>query len=141
MIRVAVADDTAAIRDLIVDLLAVSPDIEVVATADDAPTLLARIAETLPDVVVTDIRMPPTGTDEGIRVAEQLRQTHPGIGVVVLTQYPDPRFVARLFAAGRERRAYLMKERVNHKAQLVAAVKAVHEAQTWLDPNAERGSP
>jgi DNA-binding NarL/FixJ family response regulator len=141
MIRVAVADDTAAIRDLIVDILDASPDIEVVATAADAPALLARIAETLPDVVVTDVRMPPTGTDEGIRVAERLRQTHPGMGVVILTQYPDPRFVARLFAAGRDRRAYLMKERVNHNAQLVAAVKAVHDARTWLDPKAARGSP
>jgi DNA-binding NarL/FixJ family response regulator len=141
MIRVAVADDTAAMRDLIVDILEASPEIEVVATADDAPMLLARIAETFPDVVVTDVRMPPTGTDEGIRVAEQLRQAHPGIGVVVLTQYPDPSFVARVFAGGRERRAYIMKERVNHQAQLVTAVKAVHAEQTWLDPKAERGSP
>ena len=139
MIRVVLADDIAVMRDVIAEVLAASDEIEVIAVADDAPTLLERVTETLPDVVVTDIRMPPTNSDEGISVAERLRRTHPEIGVVVLTQYSDPALRARVFAGGEARRAWVLKERMNHSGQLVAAVKAVHAGGSWLDPKAEAG--
>jgi DNA-binding NarL/FixJ family response regulator len=137
MIRVVLADDVAVMRDLIADLLEASHEIEVVARAGDAPTLLERVAETVPDVVVTDVRMPPTGTDEGIRVAERLRETHPEIGVVVLTQYSEPALTARVFAGDAARRAWVLKERMNHDGQLVAAVKAIDAGASWVDPKAQ----
>ena len=84
--------------------------------------------------MVTDIRMPPTGTDEGIRVAALLRETHPGIGVVVLSNYAEPGYALALLESGSEGRAYLLKERVHDRAQLVAAIEAVAEGGSVLDP-------
>lgn len=137
MIRVALAEDVAVMRDLIVELLEASDEIEIVAVAGDAPTLLERLAATVPDVVVTDVRMPPTGTDEGVRVAERLRETHPDMGVVIVTQYSDPSLTARVFAGDAARRAWVLKERMNRDGQLVAAVKAVHAGTSWVDPKAQ----
>ena len=103
-------------------LLQTQPDIEVVSACGDLDSLLAAVEAELPDVVVTDIRMPPTGSDEGIRAADLLRETHPEIGVVVLSQYADPRYALPLLAHGTERRAYLLKERVDDVDQLAGAV-------------------
>lgn len=141
MISVVLADDIAVMRDVIAEVLAVSDEIEVIAAVGDAPALLERVAVTLPDVVVTDVRMPPTNSDEGIVVAERLRRTHPDIGVVVLTQYSDPALRARVFAEGEARRAWVLKERMNQGGQLVAAVKAVHSGGSWVDPEAQEGKP
>ena len=140
MIRVVVADDSPMMCELLADLLEASGEIEVVAVAGDVPELLDTIAETLPDVVVTDVRMPPAASDEGVRVAEQLRDAHPRIGVVVLTQYPDPVLAARVLTGSGARRAWVQKERVNHERQLVAAVKTVHAGGTWIDPRAAPAS-
>jgi DNA-binding NarL/FixJ family response regulator len=79
--------------------------------------------------------MPPTGTDEGVRVAEQLAAAHPDIGVVILTQYSDPGWLARVFDLGSENRGWVMKERVHFQGQLISAVKAVHQGARWIDPS------
>src|SRR3954467_15058688 len=96
-IRVVLADDSVAVQDVLARILNRSADIDLVATAGDEPTLLAAIAETRPDVVVTDVRMPPTGTDEGVRVAARLATEQPNIGVVIVSQYSDPDRLSRLF--------------------------------------------
>ena len=111
------------------------PDIDLVATAGDEPTLLAAVEETLPDVVVTDVRMPPTGTDEGVRVAERLVTAHPDIGVVVLSQYSDPEWLSRVFDHGSENRGWVMKERAHAGGQLISAVNTVRQGHRWIDPS------
>jgi len=129
-----VADDSVAIRDVLADILARSPDIDLVATADDEPSLLAAVDDTRPDVVVTDVRMPPTGTDEGVRVAARLATMRPEIAVVVVSQYADPVWLSRVFDQGSENRGWVMKERVNFDGQLIRAVKTVHQGERWIDP-------
>src|SRR3954447_10173198 len=105
-----------------------------VAAVADRATLMATVDAERPDVVVTDIRMPPTDSDEGILVAATLRETEPGIGVVVLSQYAEPAYVLKLLENGSARRAYLLKERVHHRGQLVDAVRAVHAGGSYVDP-------
>ena len=134
-IRVVLADDSVEVRDVLVQILDRSPDIDLVATADDEPTLLAAIDETRPDVVVTDVRMPPTGTDEGVRVAERLATTEPDIGVVIMSQYSDPEWLARVFDLGSENRGWVMKERAYSKGQLISAIRTVHLGERWIDPS------
>jgi DNA-binding NarL/FixJ family response regulator len=134
-IRVVLADDSLVVRDVLEEILNRSPDIEVVATADDEPTLLAAIEETRPDVVVTDVRMPPTGTDEGVRVAGRLATAKPHIGVVIVSQYSDPGWLSRVFESGCENRGWVMKERAHSEGQLIRAVKTVHEGARWIDPS------
>jgi DNA-binding NarL/FixJ family response regulator len=134
-IRVVLADDSVAVRDVLAQILNRSPDIEVVATADDEPTLLAAIEKTRPDVVVTDVRMPPTGTDEGVRVAGRLATAQPDIGVVIVSQYSDPNWLSRVFDVGRENRGWVMKERAHSEGQLIRAVTAVHVGVSWIDPS------
>jgi DNA-binding NarL/FixJ family response regulator len=134
-IRVVLADDSRAVRDVLAEILNRSPEVDLVALADDEPTLLAAIEEFAPDVVVTDVRMPPTGTDEGVRVAESLARTHPAIGVVILTQFNDPGWLSRVFDRGTENRAWVMKEHVYSQGQLVAAVRTVHQGERWIDPS------
>ena len=132
-IRVVVADDSLIVREGIEQLLATAPGIEVVAACGDLPTLLAAVAAQHPDVVVTDIRMPPTGSDEGIRAAMLLRDEHPQVGVVVLSQYADPGYALTLVGAGSDARAYLLKERVHDRGQLVAAIEAVAHGGSLVD--------
>jgi DNA-binding NarL/FixJ family response regulator len=134
-IRVVVADDSAAVREVLAQILNRSPDIELVATAYDEPTLLAAIEEVRPDVVVTDVRMPPTGTDEGVRVAWRLETAHPDIGVVLVSQYSDPAWLSRVFGHGTENRGWVMKERAHSNGQLISAIKAVHRGAKWIDPS------
>jgi DNA-binding NarL/FixJ family response regulator len=133
-IRVVVAEDSLLVREGIAKLLAVHPDIEVIALVEDLPSLLAVVAADPPDVVVTDIRMPPTGTDEGVQAAIQLRESDPDLGVVVLSQYAEPAYVLALLDAGSERRAYLLKERISDPDQLAAAIREVHRGGSVIDP-------
>ncbi len=133
-LRLVLADDHYLVREGMRRLLDAQRDIEVVAVCGDLDSLLAAVEAELPDVVVTDIRMPPTGSDEGIRAADALRETHPRIGVVVLSQYADPRYALPLLEHGTERRAYLLKERVDDVEQLVGAVRAVAEGGSVVDP-------
>jgi DNA-binding NarL/FixJ family response regulator len=115
-------------------LLEGDPSIEVVATVGDVTALRDACETDAPDVVITDIRMPPTHTDDGIRLASELRETHPQIGVVVLSQYADPAYALALLDAGSDRRAYLLKERVHNRAELTAAIHAVAEGGSMIDP-------
>ena len=101
----------------------------------DLPSLLAAVEAERPDVVVTDIRMPPGGNDEGIQAADRLRETDPEIGVVLLSQYANPSYVLAFLEQGSAGRAYLLKERVKDLEQLVAAIRAVADGGSMIDPN------
>ena len=132
-IRVVLADDSFIVREGIRELLQSVDEIEVVATCSDLDSLLAAIEREHPDVVLTDIRMPPTNTDEGIRMAEGLRGGKPPIGVVVLSQYADPEYALALLDKGAAGRAYLLKERVSDIDQLVNAIKEVARGGSVID--------
>jgi DNA-binding NarL/FixJ family response regulator len=132
-IRVVLAEDHYLVREGVRRLLDTHPDVEVAATCDDFDSLLAAVEAEQPDVVVTDIRMPPSGVDEGIQAAERLRETHPELGVVVLSQFAEPRYALALLDGGTERRAYLLKERVEDLEQLVGAIKAVAAGGSAID--------
>jgi DNA-binding NarL/FixJ family response regulator len=133
-IRIVVADDSLLVREGVRALLTDQPDLEVVGLAGDAAQLLASVDETSPDVVVTDICMPPTNTDEGVRVALELRRIRPQVGVVVLSQYDDPAHATLLLQDGVAGRAYLLKERVAQPGQLAEAVRAVASGGSVVDP-------
>jgi DNA-binding NarL/FixJ family response regulator len=133
-IRVVLAEDNYLVREGVARLLEREPEVEVVATVADYDSLLAAVVEHEPDVVLTDIRMPPTGTDEGVRAAAEIRRTHPGTGVVVLSQYAEPAYALGFLEHGSERRAYLLKERVSDLDQLRRAIVAVHEGGSVIDP-------
>lgn len=133
-VRLVIADDSYIVREGLKRLLERDPDLEVVAECEALDPLLAAVEQHLPDVVVTDIRMPPTSTDEGVRAAGMLRETHPEIGVVVLSQYLEPEYAVSLLASGSGGRAYLLKERVNQGEQLLAAVRQVHRGGSVIDP-------
>jgi DNA-binding NarL/FixJ family response regulator len=133
-IRIVLAEDQYFVREGIRRLLEVQAELEIVAVCDELDALLAAVAAEKPDVVVTDVRMPPTNTDEGIRAAIRLRETDPGVGVVVLSQYASPSYVLELLEGGSDRRAYLLKERVGDVGQLVAAINAVADGGSVMDP-------
>jgi DNA-binding NarL/FixJ family response regulator len=133
-IRLVLADDHYLIREGIRRLLESEPEFEVAAVCSDLGSLLEAVEEHEPDVVVTDIRMPPGGVDEGIQAAERLRNTHPAVGVVVLSQYANPSYALALLEHGSEGRAYLLKERVEDLKQLVAAIQAVAAGGSVVDP-------
>ena len=132
-VAVALADDNLIVREGIAQILAIEPGLEVVASCGDLPTLMAAVERERPDVVVTDIRMPPTDTDEGIRVAALLRKRHPEIGVVVLSNFAEAAYALALLESGSEGRAYLLKERVHDRVQLVAAIESVAAGGSVLD--------
>jgi DNA-binding NarL/FixJ family response regulator len=134
VIRVVLADDSYLVREAIAHVLGSEAGVELVATVTDGDALLAAVETERPDVVLTDIRMPPSGDDEGITVANRLRETHPGIGVVVISQYADPRYGLALLEGGSDGRAYLLKERLHDRAQLVAALEAVADGGSIVDP-------
>jgi DNA-binding NarL/FixJ family response regulator len=133
-IRVVLADDHYLVREGVRRLLETQPDLDVVAVGADLESLLAAVEAHKPDVVITDIRMPPTGIDEGIQAALRLRETQPDVGVVVLSQYAQPSYALALLEAGTAGRAYLLKERVEDVEQLVTAVRAVAEGGSVIDP-------
>jgi DNA-binding NarL/FixJ family response regulator len=133
-IRLVLAEDNVLTREGIRALIELEDDLTLVGVSKDFDTLLALVSEHEPDVVLTDIRMPPTGTDEGVRAARQLQETHPDIGVVVLSHYLEPNYALSLFAAGAERRGYLLKERVADGEQLATAIRDVARGGTVVDP-------
>ncbi len=134
VIRVALAEDHVLLREGISRLVAANEDFELVGAASDLPQLLAMVAEQVPDVVVTDIRMPPTGTDEGIQAAAWIRQNHPRVGVVVLSQYTAPGYAVALLEHGSAGRGYLLKERVGSVDELARAIRAVAGGGSVIDP-------
>jgi DNA-binding NarL/FixJ family response regulator len=135
-LRVVVAEDSYLIREGLRLLLEGAEDLELVATVSSLPALMGAVDEHAPDVVITDIRMPPTGTDEGIEAAERLAEQRPDVGVVVLSQYVEPSYALRLFDGGARGRAYLLKERVGDLGQLRHAVEEVAHGGSVLDPAA-----
>ena len=136
MTRVVIADDAMLLRQGVVSVLATLDDVEVVAEADDHPSLLAAVAEHRPDLVITDVRMPPTLTNEGIAAARQIRAEYPETGVIVLSQYLDADYVLELLQDGTEGLGYLLKENVADRRQLATAIDAVCNASSSIDPAA-----
>jgi DNA-binding NarL/FixJ family response regulator len=133
-LRIVVAEDNLLVREGIIRLLSTAPDFEVVASCEDYDAVVAAVEQEDPDVVLTDIRMPPTSTDEGIRLAKALHRSHPKTGVVVISQYSEPEHVLGLFREGSDRRAYLLKERIHDRAVLVSAIRAVAAGGSSVDP-------
>jgi adenylate cyclase len=134
MIRVVLADDNLIVREGVRALLSIAGDLEVVGVAGDYDELLAGAAEHVPQVVVTDIRMPPDFTDEGIRAARIVRMRNPGTGVVILSQYDEPEYAIALLSEGAAGYAYLLKDRVGDGDQLARAVREVSTGGSMLDP-------
>jgi DNA-binding NarL/FixJ family response regulator len=132
-VRVVLAEDNVLLREGISRLVAANSDFELAGVAADLPELLALVAEQDPDVVVTDIRMPPTGTDEGIQAASWLRQHYPRTGVVVLSQYVAPKYAVALLEHGSAGRAYLLKERVASVDELARAIRTVADGGSVID--------
>jgi DNA-binding NarL/FixJ family response regulator len=133
-IRVVLAEDHVLLREGMSRLVAASEDLELAGVAADLPELLAVVREQVPDVVVTDIRMPPTGTSEGIQAAAWIREHYPATGVVVLTQYAAPGYAVALLEHGSAGRAYLLKERVGSVEELARAIRAVAAGGSVIDP-------
>jgi DNA-binding NarL/FixJ family response regulator len=134
-IRVVLADDSYLMREGLNEVLAPLDAIELIASCADGDALLAAVDANPPDVVITDIRMPPTGDDEGIRVARRLRETHPEIGVIVLSQYSGAAYALALLEDGAEGRGYLLKERVHDRNELLGAIEVVAQGGTTIDPS------
>lgn len=132
-VRVVLAEDNMLAREGLRSLLTQSPEVTLVAVCADYDELVAAVDEHAPDVVLTDIRMPPTGTDEGVRAANRFRRSHPSLGVVVLSQYDDPEFALALLDQGSQGRAYLLKERMSDPAQLVGAIVEVARGSSVVD--------
>ena len=131
--RVVVAEDTMLTREGIVRLLR-DAGIDVVAEVEDAGSLLRKVSLTRPDVALVDIRMPPTHTDEGLVAARRIRESHPQVGVLVLSQYIEPSYAMRLLEEHPEKVGYLLKERVFDVAVLVDALRRIDDGETVVDP-------
>ena len=133
-IRVVMAEDNLLVREGVRRILEASPDLRLVATCSGLDELLAQAAEHQPDVVLTDIRMPPRFQDEGIRAAALLRASSPSLGVLVLSQYDEPDYALRLLEHGSERRGYLLKDRLGEPAELISALRRVAAGGSVIDP-------
>jgi len=132
-IRVVLGEDSYLAREGISRVLEEDEEVEIVATCDDFDSLLTAVQEFQPNVVLTDIRMPPTHTDEGIRLAAELRITHPNVGVVILSQYAEPLYAMKLLEETSDRRAYLLKERVKEGGELSRALREVTDGRSVID--------
>jgi DNA-binding NarL/FixJ family response regulator len=133
-VRVVLAEDDLLVREGIQALLASRPGIRIVAACSDLASTVGAVAEHDPDVVLTDIRMPPAKSDEGIQLARSLRQTHPRLGVVVLSNYDEPAYALALLEGGTARRAYLLKENLADPERLVSAIEEVARGGSVIDP-------
>ncbi len=131
--RVVVADDVMITREGIVHLLR-GAGVEVVGQADDLDGVLRAVTLDTPDVAIVDIRMPPTHTDEGLVAAQRIRSEHPGVGVLVLSQYVEPEYALQLLEEHPGRVGYLLKERVFDVAILIDALRRIADDETVIDP-------
>jgi DNA-binding NarL/FixJ family response regulator len=138
-IRVVLAEDHYLLREGVRRLLETEPDLEVAAVCENLDSLLAAVEREAPDVVVTDVRMPPGNSDEGIQAARRLRESHPSLGVVVLSQYANPSYAIALLETGTAGRAYVLKERVHEIDQLGAAIRAVAQGGSLIDSKVVEG--
>jgi DNA-binding NarL/FixJ family response regulator len=134
VVRVGLADDSFLIREALTRLLGDVDEVELVAVCADGEELAAAMDAQHPDVVLVDIRMPPTMTDEGIRLATRLRTTHPRVGVIVMSTYADPAYALALLQSGSEGRGYILKDRLHSRAQLLATIEAVSDGGSVIDP-------
>jgi DNA-binding NarL/FixJ family response regulator len=134
ILRVLLAEDSYIVRQGLERILSTEAEIQVVGSCGDMDELMRSLELAAPDVVVTDIRMPPSGTDEGLRVAAWLRESGSDIGVVVLSQYVEPGYARALLEGGAQGRAYLLKDNVAHGGQLVHAVREVARGGCVVDP-------
>ncbi len=132
-IRVVIADDNLLVREGLAQVLAGQQNIELVGAYGDLPSLVEALEADPPDVVLTDIRMPPSHSDEGIRLAGLLRESNPRMGVVVLSQYSEPRYALALLESGSDGRGYLLKERVREREQLLSALETVADGGSVVD--------
>jgi class 3 adenylate cyclase/ActR/RegA family two-component response regulator len=133
-IRVVLGDDNVLVREGVRALLSITEGIEVVGVAEDAPSLMAAAAEHLPDVVVTDIKMPPNFRLEGIECAHEIRRRHPGTGVVVLSAHDDEAYALALLGQGDSGLAYLLKDRLGQGDELPRAIREVAAGGSAIDP-------
>lgn len=134
MTSVVIAEDDLLVREGVLRVLAAADDVEVLDACGDRDALLAAVEHHRPDVVVTDIRMPPTRRDEGLEVARRLRRDHPGLGVVVLSAHAEPAYALTLLEDGSHGRAYLLKEHIARADQLVGAIHEVARGGSVIDP-------
>lgn len=132
-IRVLIAEDSYLVREGIHRIVEAEPDLEVTGVCGDLESLLAAVDSSPPDVVLTDIRMPPDDTDEGIRAATQLRDDHPEVAVLVLSQHDEPEYALELLERGAGGRGYLLKDRVLEPGQLAAAIREVAAGGSVID--------
>jgi DNA-binding NarL/FixJ family response regulator len=132
-IRVVVGEDSVLVREGVGRLLELEADIELAAACEDLPSLIRAIDAEKPDVVLTDIRMPPTNMDEGIQVADRLRETSPETGVVVLSQFAIPEYALALLEEGADRRGYLLKDRIGDAVELAGAIREVARGGSVID--------
>jgi DNA-binding NarL/FixJ family response regulator len=133
-IRIVVSDDSVVVREGLRSILAEEPDFELVGICGDGHAAERCVALEHPDVVIADLRMPPSGNREGIRLASRLREDAPGVGVVILSQHIEGDYAVELFELGSSRRAYLLKDRLGDRTQLVAAVRSVSDGGSAVDP-------
>ncbi len=138
-IRVVVGDDSYLIREAIVQMISGTPGLELVAMCADGDEIRDAVERLRPDVVVTDMRMPPSGNDEGMRISEFMRAEHPSAGVVILTQHDDPKYGRPLVAHGAEGRAYLLKDRIHSRRELMSAIELVAHGGSAIDPQIVAG--
>ncbi len=127
------AEDNLLVREGLASLIAETPDLELVSSCSTLPELLEAVDRYRPDVVLTDIRMPPDHSDEGIRAAARLRTSHPDIGVVVVSQFVDPTYALALLDGGTRGRSYLLKDRVDEVDRLTTAIRTVHAGGSFID--------
>ena len=132
-VRVGLADDSFLIREALARLLGDADEIDLVAVCEDGDELAAAIDTCQPDVVLVDIRMSPL-TDEGVRLAARLRATHPELGVVAMSTHSDATYALALLEGGSEGRAYLLKDRLHSRAQLLATIETVARGGSVIDP-------
>ncbi len=133
-ITVIIAEDSLLVRDSVARALSMDPEVAVVGVAEDYDVAVALVDEHQPTILLTDVRMPPTSTDEGIRLARWMRTTHPAVGVIVLSNYADPVYANGLLEGGTAGRGYLLKERIAHFDELADAIRQVAGGGTVLDP-------
>jgi len=133
-LRIVLAEDNYLVREGVKRLLETTDEVDLVAVCEDYDSTVKALEVEKPDVLVTDIRMPPTGTDEGIKVAERFREMNADGGVVVLSQFAEPGYALALFEKGSQGRAYLLKERVSDLDQLIHAIESVANGGSVIDP-------
>ncbi|MEM7140445.1 MAG: response regulator transcription factor [Actinomycetota bacterium] len=132
-LRLVLAEDNLLVREGLVSLLGTTDEVDLVHTCESYDELIAAVEEHQPDVVLTDIRMPPSHTDEGVRAAETLRDSHPDLGVVVISQFAEPEYVIAVLGEGSRGRGYVVKDRIDDLDHLLGAIRTVAGGGSFID--------